>query len=61
MGNKITLNITEAAEKVGVSVPVMRELAHRPGFPAFRAGRRWIIPLESLKRWLDEEALQGAS
>lgn len=56
MENRITLNMTEAARMMGVSVPVMRELANQPGFPAFRAGRRWIIPRDLLKLWIEDQA-----
>ena len=56
---KIALTMVEAAKVVGVSVPVMREIANRKGFPAIKTGRRWIIPCDSLKRWLEEEAAKG--
>ena len=59
MENKITLNMNEAAKVVGVSVPVMRELAQRPGFPAIRAGSRWVIPRNMLVEWLEAEAAKG--
>jgi len=42
-----------------VSIPKMRELAHKPGFPAIRVGRRWVIPRMLLKEWLEEEAKKG--
>ena len=60
MENKITLNMAEAAKIAGVSVPVMRELAQRPGFPAVRAGRRWLIPHRLFVEWLEKEATKGA-
>lgn len=60
MENGITLNMNEAAKVVGVSVPVMRELAHRPGFPAIRAGCRWVIPRTKLIEWIEAEACKGA-
>lgn len=56
MENKITLNMNEAAQLVGVSVPVMRELAQRPDFPSIRVGKRWVIPRNLLIEWLETEA-----
>lgn len=59
MENRITLNMNEAAQLAGLSVPVMRELAQRPGFPAIRAGRRWLIPRSLFVQWLEDEARKG--
>lgn len=56
MENKISLNMNEAAQLVGVSVPVMRTLAQRSDFPSFRVGKRWIIPRNLLTEWLETEA-----
>lgn len=57
---RLALNMAEAAELAGVSVPIMRQLVNRKGFPAIRAGRRWIIPVEPFKEWLAAEAYKGA-
>lgn len=56
MEQTMTFNLTQAAEAAGISVPVMRELAHRPGFPALRVGRRWVIPRDEFRAWLGEQA-----
>ena len=57
MGNeKLTLSVEEMAQTLGISRPVAYELIKREGFPAIRVSeRRIIIPIESLKRWLDGE------
>lgn len=59
-GEKIAVTLGEAAEMMGVSVQIMRQLAHRKGFPAIKTGRRWIIPVEPFKEWLAAEAYKGA-
>lgn len=60
MENKLTVNLQEAAKIAGVSVPVMRNLAHRPGFPAINTGgRRWVIPRSLFIEWLESEARKG--
>ena len=61
MDMKLALNMAEAAKLAGVSVPTMRQLANQKDFPAFRSGRRWIIPADSFKRWLEERANERAS
>ena len=60
MDMKLTLNMAEAAELAGVSVPIMRQLANRKDFPAIRAGKRWVIPYDAFKRWLEDRANERA-
>ncbi|MDF9409064.1 MAG: hypothetical protein A4E52_01865 [Pelotomaculum sp. PtaB.Bin013] len=31
-------------------------LCHRPDFPSIRIGKKFIIPKEGLKNWLEKEA-----
>jgi len=56
---KLAYTLQEAAQIVGVSAPTMSEWVRIPGFPAFRSGKRWIIPAAALERWLDEQAAKG--
>lgn len=56
METRLAFDLKAAAEAAGVSIPTMRELAQRPDFPAFRAGRRWIIPCDLFKLWLEKQA-----
>lgn len=58
---RLAFSLVEAAAAVGVSVPVMSEWVHIPGFPAFKSGTRWIIPVSSLEHWLDERAQAGGN
>ena len=57
---KLAINMAEAAKMMGVSIPVMREIANRKGFPAMRVGKRWIIPVDLFKAWIESEATKGA-
>lgn len=52
---KLTFNMTEAAETLGVSVVLMRRIAKTPGFPIFRVGKRILIPKEGLRQWINEQ------
>ena len=53
-------NLETGARRIGVSYPTMLELVRRDDFPAFRIGRRWVIPRNALVRWLDEQAAKRA-
>ncbi|MCR1906109.1 excisionase family DNA-binding protein [Intestinimonas butyriciproducens] len=54
---KLTITVEEMANVVGVSRPKAYELIHKEGFPAVRIGRRVVIPIDGLKRWLEEQAV----
>lgn len=48
----------EAAEYCSVSIPTLRALVNRGDGPdAFKIGRRWMFPKNSLDRWLEELAV----
>ena len=48
-------NLKTAAEYASVSTPTMLEWVNRQDFPAFRSGRRWIIPRNSFDEWLNQQ------
>lgn len=57
MTDKLTVSVDEMAAMLGISRPVAYELTKRDGFPAVRVSeRRIIVPVEALKRWLNEQA-----
>ena len=54
---KLTLSVEELAKELGISKPIAYELIKREGFPSIRVSeRRIIIPVEPLRRWLEENA-----
>ena len=53
-------NLQEAAEFIGTNHVTMRGLLSSPEFPAFRMGRRWIIPKDALIRWMNDRAAEHA-
>ena len=57
---KQVFNLQQAADYAGVSVPTMAVWARQKGFPAFKAGRRWLIPRTSFTAWLESMAQQRA-
>lgn len=60
MTEKLTISVDEMASMLGISRPVAYELTKREGFPAVRISeRRIIVPVEALKKWLNEQAARG--
>ena len=53
-------NLREAAQFAGVSVPTMLAWVNMADFPAFKAGTRWIIPVDSFRQWLTDQAERRA-
>ena len=53
---KLTYTLTGAAKALNVSKPTMEKIVNRADFPAFKAGRRWIIPADGLCKWLQVQA-----
>ena len=55
--DKLALSVSEVAEVLGICRPAAYELVHQPGFPAVRVSdHRLIVPVEALRRWLNERA-----
>lgn len=48
----------EAAEYLGISLPLLDKYIHRQSnpIPVIRTARRYIIPCGSLDKWIDAEA-----
>lgn len=59
MYERLAVNAAEAAEMLGISLPTLRQLTRRADFPAVKLGRRWVISVAGLQRWLDEQAGGG--
>lgn len=56
---KLALNSKEAAAALGVSLPTFYDLSNRSDFPVIRVGRRVLVPVDGLRRWLDEQSGVG--
>ena len=54
---RLTYTLKEAAEAANLSEPVMRELLCNENVPAFRVGRRWVIPKDTFSEWLNNHAI----
>ena len=50
---KLALSPEEARKQLGIGRGLMYELLRQNKFPQVRAGRRILIPVDGLKRWLE--------
>lgn len=51
---KLAINVKELAQLLGIGVNAAYDLIHVQGFPVIKTGKRYIIPLSALNKWLDE-------
>ena len=56
LADRLALRPKEAAAVIGLSERAFRALL--PSLPHVRAGGAVLIPVEALRRWLDEEAVR---
>lgn len=49
---KTCLSAEEVAERLGLSISMVRKLTRNGAIPHFKAGRRILYPLELLDRWI---------
>ena len=54
--DRLALSIAEAAQSLGCSTKLLRDLVGRGDVPFVRLGRRIVIPRQSLAEWLEERA-----
>ena len=55
------LNAEMVAKVLGVSISSAYELMHEKGFPSVRIGKRFIVPRDDLKRWMEEQVAKRGS
>lgn len=56
----LTVTVAEAAERVGISDWLVYRLIQQGSFPHRRLGRRIVIPVHALERWIDSDQTTGA-
>jgi excisionase family DNA binding protein len=53
---KMCLSVEEMGEMIGISRSNAYELTRKKGFPSVRLGKRIIIPIVELSKWLARQA-----
>ena len=56
MDGRLAISVPEAAKRLGVSKTTAYELARREDFPAFSVGKRFLVSVEGLERWIKAQA-----
>ena len=56
---KLTYSVPEAAQVLGISESRMRQLVRSEGFPTVHIGRRSLVSIKGLERWVEEQAAKG--
>lgn len=57
--NTVTCSVKEFADRIGVSMPTAYAMTNEPGFPLFRVGRRKLVILSGVERWMQERTEQN--
>lgn len=60
MHKNIAITVRDLADMLHISMPTAYAITEKQGFPVVRVGRKKIIPLAELEKWLSEEAQRGA-
>ena len=55
-----TINVPEAARRIGISKPNMYILARRANFPSFSVGNRILVYEEDFLEWVKTQARNHA-
>lgn len=61
VSQKLTLSVTEAAQRLGVSRTTMYQIVKIKGFPTVQIGNRVLVSVRGLEKWVDEQAQKGWS
>ena len=51
----MAVSVTEAAELLHISRPMVYELMRRRDFPSFKVGRRTLISVSGLRAWVKKQ------
>jgi excisionase family DNA binding protein len=57
--NRLTYNMQQMAEVLGVSETSARNLSHSAGFPVLLIGRRRLVLRSALEKWLEKKSEKG--
>ncbi len=51
---QLSISVKDLARVLGISKPIAYKLANSKGFPVLQIGRRKVIPVKNLEKWLEE-------
>lgn len=56
MDGKLTISVSEAARRLGISKSLMYTISRRSDFPAFQLGSRIVVSEQGLTAWVEAQA-----
>lgn len=56
VSDRMALSMNEFARVMGISRTKAFQMAKVPGFPTVRLGKRMVVPIEQLRKWLEEQS-----
>lgn len=51
---KLAMSVSDMQKALGIGRPLAYQLVNRADFPAIRIGKKIVIPVDGLKRWLEQ-------
>lgn len=57
---RLTLTVPEVAARLGIGRNQAYELARAGRIPVIRLGKRMLVPVAALERWLEEQVQRGS-
>lgn len=61
MSERDFLSISQIQETLGISRNKAYELANSEGFPCLRIGKRIVVPVKQLDRWIEKQVAGKAN
>ena len=58
MDNRLGITVHELASRLGIGRNAAYDLTNSAGFPVLKIGKRTVIPVEPLNRWIETQAAQ---
>ena len=56
----LTVTPAKAADMMGIAVGMVRQMLYRGELPSLKIGRRWLIPVNALENWIDNQVKRAA-
>ena len=56
---QLSISVQELCKVLGISKPIAYRLVNSKDFPVLQIGRRKVIPIKKLEKWLEENTNGG--
>ncbi len=57
--NPLTVTPDRAADMLGIAPRKVREMIYSGELPSFKVGKRWLIPIRELEKWISDQVRQA--